>query len=102
LSVYALALITIEEREAYERYAARFLDVLRPFGGRLLAADEAPLAIEGDPCFEKVVLVEFNDEQAFRRWFDSPAYREIAKDRRAGSTGAILLVHAPPRRGEGR
>ena len=100
MSVYGLGLITIEEREVYERYARRFIEVLRPFGGRLLAADEAPQVIEGNSSIGKVVLVEFGDERSFTDWFSSADYQEIAKDRRAGSTGAILLVRALPQPGE--
>jgi uncharacterized protein (DUF1330 family) len=39
-------------------------------------------------------MMSFPNEAAYRAWADSPAYREIAKDRLAGSNGVVLLVQA--------
>jgi uncharacterized protein (DUF1330 family) len=41
MTVYALAQISITDREAYDRYQARFMEVFMKFNGRLLAADSA-------------------------------------------------------------
>ena len=51
-----------------------------------------PQVIEGASDREKVVLMAFPDEAAFRAWADSPAYREIAKDRQAGAEAVVMLV----------
>lgn len=92
MTVYAIAQLTITDREAYGRYQARFMEVFARFQGRLLAADEAPKVEEGTWDQQKLVLMSFPDEAAFRAWADSPAYREIAKDRLAGSDAVVLLV----------
>lgn len=92
MTVYALAQISITDRAAYERYQARFMEVFQRFTGRLLAADETPSVVEGRWDRDKVILMSFPDEAAFHDWADSPAYREIAKDRLAGSNGVVLLV----------
>ena len=92
MPVYAVAQLTITDRTVYDRYQARFMDVMKRFQGRVLAADEHPKVIEGTWDREKVVLLSFPDEAAFHNWADSPAYLEIAKDRKAGSTAVILLV----------
>lgn len=90
--VYAIAQLTITDRPAYDRYQARFMGVMRRFQGRVLAADEHPQVVEGRWDREKVVLLSFPDETAFREWSESPEYQEIAKDRKAGSTAVVLLV----------
>lgn len=92
MTVYALAQITITDRDTYNRYQARFMEVLKPFGGRLLAADESPHVLEGDWPHQKAVLIAFETEAALKAWAESPAYEEIARDRKAGSTGVVLLV----------
>jgi uncharacterized protein (DUF1330 family) len=92
MSVYAIAQITITDRESYGRYLSRFMDVLSVYGGRVLAADERPSVEEGEWDYEKVVILAFDDEPAFRRWADSPEYREIVVDRLAGSYGVVLLA----------
>jgi uncharacterized protein (DUF1330 family) len=92
MPVYAIAQISLTDRQAYERYQARFMDVFRRFSGRLLAADEAPQVVEGKWDREKLILMSFPDEAAFRAWATSPEYQEIAVDRHAGSNGVVLLV----------
>jgi uncharacterized protein (DUF1330 family) len=90
--VYAIAQLTITNRATYDRYQQRFMSVMRQYKGRVLAADENPLVVEGTWDREKVVLLSFPDEPAFREWVESPEYVEIAKDRKAGSDGVVLLV----------
>jgi uncharacterized protein (DUF1330 family) len=92
MTVYAIAQLTITDRAAYNRYQSRFMSVMNRYKGRVLAADEHPQVIEGQWDREKLVLLSFPDEAAFREWADSPDYQEIAKDRKAGSTAVVLLV----------
>jgi uncharacterized protein (DUF1330 family) len=93
MTVYVVARIAIHDRERYDRYAAAFLPVLIQYGGRLLAADEAPQLLEGEDDGRKLNIIGFPDEEAARRWTDSPEYRAIAVDRLAASDGDVLLVH---------
>jgi uncharacterized protein (DUF1330 family) len=44
-------------------------------------------------------LISFPDEASFREWAESPAYQEIAKDRKAASSAVILLVKGLPTSG---
>jgi uncharacterized protein (DUF1330 family) len=92
MPVYAIAQLTITNRAAYDGYQAKFMGVMKKFQGRVLAADEKPLVVEGKWDREKVVLLSFPDEKAFRDWAESPEYVEIAKERKAGSQAVILLV----------
>jgi uncharacterized protein (DUF1330 family) len=92
MTVYAIAQLTITDRTAYNRYQSRFMSVMNRYKGRVLAADEHPQVVEGQWDREKLVLLSFPDEAAFREWADSPDYQEIAKDRKAGSTAVVLLV----------
>jgi len=68
------------------------MGVMNRYKGRLLAADESPLIVEGAWDRDKVVLMSFPDEAAFWEWAESPDYQEIAKDRKAGSNAVVLLV----------
>jgi uncharacterized protein (DUF1330 family) len=92
MSVYVIAQISITDRDVYSRYQTRFTDVFRQFKGRLLAADENAEVFEGEWMRDKVILMSFPDKEAFEEWAFSPAYQEIAKDRKAGSEGVVLLV----------
>ena len=94
MSVYVIAQISITDRDLYNKYQARFLDVFKKFKGKLLAADENPQTVEGVWERDKVILIEFPDEQSFRDWAFSDEYLEIARDRKAGSNGTVLLVES--------
>src|SRR4051812_47451362 len=93
MTVYALAQLSIHDRSRYDRYAARFADVLKNFEGRVLAADESPVVLEGQWAHQKVVLIAFPDAAELERWASSPEYQEIAKDRVAATTATVLMVH---------
>jgi uncharacterized protein (DUF1330 family) len=92
VTVYAIAQLRFTDRAAYDRYQARFMEVFRRHPGTLLAADEAPDVIEGKWDREKLVLMSFPDEAAFRGWAQSPEYQDISKDRRTGADTLVLLV----------
>ncbi|HET7075457.1 MAG TPA: DUF1330 domain-containing protein [Mycobacterium sp.] len=92
MTVYAIAQLRFTDRAAYDRYQARFMEVFRRHSGTLLAADESPQVIEGRWDREKLVLMSFPDEAAFRGWAQSPEYQDISKDRRAGADTLVLLA----------
>jgi len=64
--VYVIAQLKMTDRAAYDRYQARFFEVFRKFNGRLLSADESPSVVEGDWNRDKLVLMSFPDEAAYR------------------------------------
>ncbi len=92
MTAYVLAQMSIHDRPRYDSYASQFLPTLRPYGGRLLAADEGPEQIQGTWPHEKVVLIQFPDGGAAMRWMNSREYQEISKDRLAATTGMAILV----------
>lgn len=93
VTVYAIAQLKFTDRDAYDRYQAAFMRVFQRYSGTLLAADETPQVVEGTWDREKVVLMAFPDEAAFREWAESPDYQRISEDRRAGADTVVLLVH---------
>ena len=92
MTVYVIVQLKMTDRAAYDLYQARFFDVFRKFSGRLLSADEHPRVLEGRWDRDKLVLMSFPDEAAFRAWADSPDDLEISKDRKAGAEGIVLLA----------
>ena len=47
MTVYVIAQLKFKDRPRYDRYQSRFMDVFHQFDGRLLAADEHPVVLEG-------------------------------------------------------
>ena len=89
---YAIAQLRIHDQAPYERYVAGFMPVLRQYGGRLVVADGAPEVAEGEWTGNRVVVLAFDDRDAFHTWINSPEYQEIVKDRWAAAETTILLV----------
>ena len=92
MTVYAIVQLKMTNRAAYDRYQARFFDVFKKFSGRLLSADDNPAVLEGAWDRDKIVLMLFPDDAAFHAWANSPEYLEIARDRKAGADGIVLLA----------
>ncbi len=92
MTVYAIAQLKIHDRPLYNRYLERFMDVLKKHNGRLLAADDAPRVLRGEAQMDKLVILSFADEAAFRAWGASSEYIEISKDRDASSEAVIVFV----------
>ena len=96
MTVYVIAQLKFTDEARYRAYQARFFDVFKNSGGKLLAADEKPVVLEGEWMRDKVVIMSFADDGQARGFLDSPAYREISKDRIAGADTIGLLVHGLP------
>lgn len=97
MAVYAVIQLRIHDAERYGRYmnafVERFTDVFGKFGGKLLAADDAPQVLEGQWWDRnKLVVMEFPDAAAFTAWATSPEYNAIAVDRKAGAEAVVLLA----------
>jgi len=48
--------------------------------------------IEGGPEPKPIVILEFADPAAVKRWYDSPEYQKILPIRPANSTGHAFIV----------
>ena len=92
MSVYAIAQLWIHDPALYGRYVERFMDVFKKYKGSVLAADSSPVVFEGPWDGNRIVVLSFPDERAFRDWAESPEYQEIAKDRKAGARSVIVMV----------
>jgi len=94
MSVYAVALINIDDRETYGRYEAGFMEIFERHGGRLLAVEEEPNVLEGTWPYTRTVLIEFPDAPALTAWYESPEYQALAKHRFASSRGNIAVIRS--------
>ena len=92
MPAYVIAEIEVTDPEAYAPYRARTPDVIAAHGGRFLVRGGAVEPREGAPPAGRVVVIEFPDMEAARRFYDSPAYQAILPLRQAASQGRLYLV----------
>jgi len=92
MAVYTIAQLKFTDEAAYRRYQRAFPPVFAKFDGAVLIADEAPLVLEGDWPFSKIVVLRFPDEAGALRFANDPDYAAIARDRKAGADGTVILA----------
>ena len=88
---YLLGQITISDKSHYKLYDYKISSVIKEFGGRYLVKGGLRMVKEGNPSFQRDVLVEFKDIETAQRFFSSQQFKEISEFRKAGSSGFLLL-----------
>lgn len=89
---YLLAQIDVADPEAYKLYTAETPRVIQQFGGRFIVRGGNPEALEGDLPAKRVVLIEFPDKAAVKRFYASAEYQKILPLRLACSTGRVTIL----------
>ncbi len=90
---YLLGQITISDKSQYKIYDSKIGNVIEEFGGKYLVKGGLRIVKEGNPFFQRDVLVEFKDIETAQRFFSSQQFKKISKFRKAGSTGFLLLLN---------
>jgi uncharacterized protein (DUF1330 family) len=94
MPVYAIAQGRIEDQEQFAAYLEQATPTLIEHGARVLALDDSPAVIEGEVDFPRTVVIEFESEAAFRRWYDSPEYTAARALRMGAARGTFILVQS--------
>ncbi len=94
MTVYAIAQGKIKDREKFDQYMAEAILTLQAHNAKVLAVDETPIVIEGAVDYPRTVVIEFESEAAFRRWYDSPEYTAARQTRLDAAQGTFILVKA--------
>ena len=99
MAAYVIVETDITDPEGYERYKAAAPEAIAAAGGRYLARGGELDVLEGDWTPPRLVVLEFEDLAAARRWYDSEIYQE-ARRRREGAARirmvAVQGVDSPP------
>jgi uncharacterized protein (DUF1330 family) len=91
VSVYFIVQEEIQDAEAMTEYGEKARAAPSP--GKVLAVDDALTLLEGDWHGQRAVIIEFEDEAAFRAWYGSPEYQEALKVRLEATDSRAALVH---------
>ena len=83
---------TITDREKLDEYLAQVGATMPGEGVCLLVADDAPKTMEGDAPHQRLVIAEFDSEERFQTWYDSPGYTAARQLRLDGFEGFALLA----------
>lgn len=88
---YLVAHIRVHDREGFERFKAMSGPAIAEHGGRVLARDPAADHREG-ALRGTTLLIEFDDVDAARRFYESDAYTAAREVREAAAETDLMLV----------
>jgi uncharacterized protein (DUF1330 family) len=92
MPAYFVVELEVTNMEAMAPYREAVGATLAQYGGRFLVRGGATELIEGDPEPKRMVILEFADAAAIRRWYNSPEYQKILPNRLANSKARAFIV----------
>ncbi len=91
MAAYFICTMSIHDPETYRKYTALTPATLARYGGKFLTRGDAVLAVEGPAFTERLVLIEFPDQETALAWYNDADYQNAAEFRRLASTGRMIL-----------
>lgn len=92
MSVYMIAEIEAQDGELYSEYADKVPEIIRKYGGRYLIRGGEVTALSGNWNPERVILVEFDTVEQWRRCFASPEYVKLAPLRERSTISRAIVL----------
>jgi uncharacterized protein (DUF1330 family) len=92
MPAYFVVELEITNMDAMAPYREAVGATLAQYGGRFLARGGATELIEGTIEPKRIVILEFADAGAIKRWYNSPEYQKILPNRLANSSARAFIV----------
>jgi uncharacterized protein (DUF1330 family) len=92
MAAYLIADIQVTDPATYDQYRPLAAASVARFGGRFVVRGGKIDLLEGGPEPERIVVIEFADADAARRWYRSEEYQRALKIRQSASRGRVFLV----------
>src|SRR5205823_14529963 len=91
MPAYIIAMVNIKDPGKYQEYAKRAGLANAKHGSRFLVRGGKKHALEGDLPFERIVVTEFPNVEAAKKFYNSPEYQE-ARKHRVGAADFHMVV----------
>jgi uncharacterized protein (DUF1330 family) len=91
MPAYVIVETDVHDPEQYERYKAASPGAVAAGGGRFIVRGGEHVVLEGDWNPTRLVVLEFEDLEAAKRFYDSPEYQE-AKALREGAAHLKMVA----------
>jgi uncharacterized protein (DUF1330 family) len=88
---YVVALINVTDPEQFQEYGKLAGPISAKYGGRFLARGGPKTTLEGDIPYARVVVSEFPNVEAAKRFYNSREYQE-AKAKRLGAADFNMII----------
>ncbi len=98
MSVFFVVQESVHDEDGLAAYSQAAGPTMAGVRGRALVVDNDVTPIEGDWHGTRLVILEFEDEEAFREWYDSPGYQAALPLRLAATDSRGALARGLPQR----
>jgi uncharacterized protein (DUF1330 family) len=92
MAAYVIVETDVTDPERYERYRAAATEAVVAAGGRYVVRGGALDVLEGAWEPSRLVVLEFDDLAAARRWYDSEGYRQARQLREGAARLRMVAV----------
>ncbi len=92
MPAYLIVETDITDPEQYEQYKAASPGAIAAHGGRFVVRGGETAVLEGDWSPKRLVVVEFDDLEAAKRFYDSPEYQAAMKLREGAASLNMVAV----------
>jgi uncharacterized protein (DUF1330 family) len=92
MPAYLIVETDITDPEQYEQYKAASPSAIAAAGGRFVVRGGEMAVLEGDWSPKRLVVVEFEDLEAAKRFYESPEYQAAIKLREGAANLNMVAV----------
>ncbi|MBV9827203.1 MAG: DUF1330 domain-containing protein [Alphaproteobacteria bacterium] len=92
MPAFVIAEVEVTNPSGYEEYRPLAGASVAQYGGRFVVRGGKAERLEGEGGAPRLVVIEFPDAAAARRWYDSPEYQKALPIRLANSRGHVFIV----------
>jgi uncharacterized protein (DUF1330 family) len=92
MPAYVIVETDVTDPERYERYKAAATEAVTAAGGRYVARGGELAVLEGDWRPARLVVLEFQDLAAARRWYESEGYQAARRLREGAARMSLVAV----------
>jgi len=97
MSAYLVAFVDVHDHERFTKeYVPPIATTLQPFGGRVLAASDEAVSLEGKLPSGRTVIIEFPDLDRARSWYSSDAYAPLLELRKSIAATVLAILPGLP------
>jgi uncharacterized protein (DUF1330 family) len=92
MPAYMIVEVKVNDAVKYEDYKKLTPGSLKPFGGKFIVRGGKTELIEGTQEPQRIVILEFENSEKAKAWWNSPEYSNAKKLRQATATTRMILV----------
>ncbi|MEP2736599.1 MAG: DUF1330 domain-containing protein [Erythrobacter sp.] len=93
MPAYLIGTIDIEDTEAYSLYRSFNPSLVEAAGGKYIITGKPVTILEGDDFRSRFVMIEFANEAALRRFYDSSEYSALKHIREKSSKSSLAIIN---------